>query len=102
MDFEEYSKLAMQTKGKGGDLVLGAIGLTGEAGEVADLIKKVIYHGHDIPTAKLAEELGDVLWYLAYLADAAHIPFGFVAANNLLKLAERYPDGFSEERSRNR
>lgn len=45
-----------------------ALGLAGEAGEVADLIKKVFYHGKPFDRDKLIEEGGDLAWYIAYLA----------------------------------
>ncbi len=48
-----------------------ALGLVGEFGEVCDLIKKAKFHGHDVPAAELAEEIGDVMWYLAECATLA-------------------------------
>lgn len=44
-----------------------AMGLSGETGEVVDLLKKVVGHGHDLDKDKLIKELGDVMWYLAVL-----------------------------------
>ena len=46
-----------------------ALGLTGEAGEVADEVKKCMYQGHPWQPSKIIEELGDVLWYVALMAD---------------------------------
>ncbi len=79
-----------------------ALGLSGESGEVADLIKKHCYHGHDLAVDRVVRELGDVLWYLAVLAGVLGVSLSHVAAVNISKLKERYPDGFSEERSRER
>lgn len=79
-----------------------ALGLTGEAGEVVDQIKKHLFHGHDLDRAKLANELGDVLWYVAQLARAADLTLEEIAAGNIDKLRRRYPEGFSVQASRER
>lgn len=75
------------------------LGVAGEAGEVADLIKKHVGHGHPLDVSKLKYELGDVLWYVAALADICGLTLDDVAAANIEKLRARYPDGFSSERS---
>lgn len=80
-------------------LAVLALGVAGEAGEVADLVKKHVGHGHDLPTEKLVDELGDVLWYLTVLANALGVSLEAVAARNVAKLRRRYPDGFSSEAS---
>ena len=106
MDSADYQREARRTAG--GEkpqyeaLTLGGLGIAGEAGEVADHIKKVVYHQHPLDTAKLAEELGDALWYVAYLCDALGLTLGEVMEANIAKLRARYPDGWSAERSRNR
>jgi len=79
-----------------------ALGLTGESGEVADLIKKWIGHDHPLDLEKLRKELGDVLWYIAAIADNFHIDLSDIAVTNILKLRSRYPDGFSSKMSQNR
>ena len=85
------------------NILYAAIGMCGEAGEVSELIKKYAYHGHTIDTEHLARELGDVLWYVSYMAHLFGYPLGKIMAMNQEKLAKRYPDGkFDEERSRNR
>ena len=85
------------------NVLYAAIGICGEAGEVSELIKKYAYHGHTIDTEHLARELGDVLWYVSYIAHLFGYPLGKIMAMNQEKLAKRYPDGkFDEERSRNR
>jgi NTP pyrophosphatase (non-canonical NTP hydrolase) len=77
-------------------------GLAGESGEVADLIKKQIGHGHDLDKDKLTKELGDVLWYLSQVAQQYEISLSTVATANIEKLRKRYPDGFTEAASKNR
>lgn len=85
------------------NILYAAIGMCGEAGEVSELIKKYAYHGHTIDTEHLARELGDVLWYVSYMAHLFGYSLGEIMAMNQEKLAKRYPDGkFDAERSRNR
>ena len=85
------------------NVLYAAIGMCGEAGEVSELVKKYEYHGHAIDTEHLARELGDVLWYVSYMADLFGYSLGKIMAMNQEKLAKRYPDGkFDADRSRNR
>lgn len=75
------------------------MGLAGEAGEVCDYLKKVVFHGHDLDKQKLCEELGDCLWYIATLATTAGLSMEDVAWGNVQKLKRRYPQGFNYEDS---
>jgi NTP pyrophosphatase (non-canonical NTP hydrolase) len=84
------------------DLLVWSLGLAGEAGEFADMMKKHVGHGHPLNRDKAKKELGDVLWYLATLADGLGLRLSDVADSNIEKLRARYPDGFSSERSINR
>lgn len=106
MNFEEYQeemkRTASQFKITNENLCLGAMGIAGEAGEVADYIKKVVFHSHELSKEKLAEELGDVMWYLAYLSEVIGYSLGEIADMNSKKLRKRYPDGWDEKRSINR
>ena len=52
-----------------------ALGIAGETGEIVDVVKKQLYHGHDDGALALEEEIGDLLWYLANLASLFDIPF---------------------------
>lgn len=83
-------------------LAVASLGLAGEAGEVADHIKKHLGHGHDLDQPSLVKEMGDVLWYLAELCTVLEIDLSEVAGQNLAKLANRYPAGFDQERSKKR
>lgn len=106
MEMDEYQKAALRTANNPQASLAGwsmaAMGLAGEAGEVVDYLKKVLHHGHTLNRDKLTEELSDVLWYVAVLAHINGVPLSEVAAVNVRKLLARYPQGFSEERSRNR
>lgn len=80
-------------------LLNGVMGLCGEAGECIDLVKKNRFQGHRLDFEKLKKELGDVAWYLAVSSYAAGYKFSEVLLENIKKLEERYPEGFSKERS---
>ena len=106
LSLNEYQNLAARTAGAGGEgerrLIISALGLAGEAGEFANMVKKLTAHGHNIAPSILADELGDVLWYVAEAATACGLSLGDLAQKNVEKLQKRYPEGFSEEKSRNR
>jgi NTP pyrophosphatase (non-canonical NTP hydrolase) len=84
--------------------VLAFIGLalTGEAGELANKIKKMVWHNHPQQLEAISEELGDILWYVARGAQLLGIDLETIARQNIIKLEQRYPKGFDPERSRNR
>lgn len=63
-----------------------ALGLCGEAGEVAEQVKKHFFHGHELDKCHMIEELGDVAWYLAVLCDAIGSDLDTVMEENLKKL----------------
>lgn len=96
--FEAYHQAADATRQDDLSLdesfALFALGLAGEAGEVTELVKKALFHGHPLDTVRLRKEIGDVLWYLTMLADAAELTLAECAAGNIDKLRERYPQGF--------
>ena len=98
MTFEEYQKLTRKTRNieltYREQFINGALGLNGEAGEVADLIKKTYFQGHEFCDEKIAQELGDVMWYVALIADCLGMTLEEVAEKNIEKLKKRYPNGF--------
>lgn len=105
MDFNEYQKLAMRTSSDTDDnsLILnGALGLAGESGEVVDHIKKVLFQGHELDKEHLAEELGDICWYLAISSKGLGYDLETIFKMNVDKLIERYPNGFEIDKSVNR
>lgn len=93
-----------------------ALGICGEAGEVADAFKKAIHHGHGfkyrldtdefnpkaVDTYEVAKEIGDIMYYLAVGAHELGYTLQEIAEININKLAKRYPKGFSVEASINR
>jgi NTP pyrophosphatase (non-canonical NTP hydrolase) len=106
MDFTTYQEQAARTLGRDRtheqQLANAALGLAGEAGETADLLKKHLFHDTPLDRDALVKELGDCLWYIAAFATVLDIPMDEIAARNIEKLRKRYPEGFDPERSRNR
>lgn len=104
MNADDYQRQAARTLIDGPDaqysdhqlmLVWNALGLAGEAGEVADSIKKMVFHQHGIDRDVLVKEIGDVLWYVAALCSKLSINMSEVMERNIAKLQTRYPDGYS-------
>lgn len=100
MTFPDYQQRSRRTAiypQLGHNFVYPTLGLVGEAGEVAEKIKKVLRDGAghltDEQRALLALELGDVLWYLAQLATELGLDLEEIAAANLEKLASRQQRG---------
>lgn len=96
MDFDDYQAAAMRTArdvDARDEFMHLVLGLVGEAGEVAEKVKKLV-RDHDSDLARLdrddlASELGDVLWYTAVLANFLGLSLDDVAQRNVAKLADR-------------
>lgn len=105
MTGNEYQSLALRTA-NGLDqkqlLTNGVMGMCGEAGECADMMKKHLFQGHDLDKEHLAKELGDVSWYVAITAYALGYDLDKIFEMNIEKLKARYPEGFDAERSLHR
>lgn len=106
MNANDYQWMCSRTSDSGQShsdrMANAALGLAGEAGEIADIVKKYLHHGHSMDTAHIIKELGDLLWYVAEMASIFDIPLSMVMEININKLHKRYPDGFSSEASINR
>lgn len=106
MTFDEYQQLARRTithdLAERERLTMTALGLVGEAGECSEIVKKHVFHQHPLDRTALEKELGDVLWYVAMLADTCGLSLDDVVAHNIAKLLARYPDGFSAAASQTR
>ena len=97
MKFEEYQSAASRTAlypRRLSNLEYPTLGLTGEAGEVANIVKKIQrdFGGEitDEVRQKLKDELGDVLWYISACADELGLTLEEVAGFNIEKLAKRH------------
>ena len=97
MNFEDYQSEASQTAhypSRLSNLEYPTLGLAGEAGEVANIVKKIQRdHGgviNDEIRAKLKDELGDVLWYISACADELDLTLTEIAEYNVNKLAKRH------------
>lgn len=97
--YEQFVKEGNFTTDERDSKFLAGLGLAGESGEVADIIKKNLLHGKQLDRAHLKEELGDVLWYLIHACHAYDIPIAEVAHGNILKLCLRYPDQYGDPAS---
>jgi NTP pyrophosphatase (non-canonical NTP hydrolase) len=96
-DYQRSSRATAVYPDAGDNLTYPALGLCGEAGEVAEKVKKAIRDDGGVLTderrAALAAELGDVLWYVAQLATEADLDLGAIAEDNLSKLVSRRERG---------
>ena len=106
MVLNEYQALAQRTSNRAlemkGHLLNGVLGLAGEAGECADLVKKHYFQDARPIHDALIDELGDVMWYVAETAAALGVSLEEVAKHNVEKLKKRYPEGFEADRSLHR
>ena len=100
MHAHEYQDRALETAiypNRGANFVYPALGLVGEAGEVADKLKKVIRDGNGVLTDAVkdavAAELGDTMWYIAVLASEIGYNLDEIMAKNLSKLNSRKQRG---------
>ena len=98
-DFNAYQRNASSTAiyPEEHRILYPALGLAGEAGEVANKVKKLIRDGPDKRPdtwrEDIASEIGDVLWYCAALATDLELTLGYIASQNELKLSKRKANG---------
>ncbi|HFU7075477.1 nucleoside triphosphate pyrophosphohydrolase family protein [Bacillus cereus] len=116
-ELDKYQEAALRTwntnQDFGGRVLNAALGLSGESGEVADIVKKAVFHGNGFDPAhcpgeeegnthKIALELGDILYYISIMSHEMGYTLEDIAQMNIAKLAKRYPEGFSREASQAR
>ena len=103
--FDDYSRTVIdKTWGFSGrlethkdHLVNAVMGLVGEAGEVANVLKKSLYHLPRDYKERFIDELGDVWYYLIKTHNLLEIPIEDALHYNQQKLMARYPDRFAKE-----
>lgn len=99
MTFSEYQELVKETAiyPSTHRVLYPALGMAGEAGEVANKVKKIIRDGVENQPESwrtdIAKEIGDVLWYCAALAHDLNVPLSLIAAQNRDKLLARKEKG---------
>jgi NTP pyrophosphatase (non-canonical NTP hydrolase) len=84
------------------NLLHAAIGCATETGEIQDALKRHVFYGKELDEPNLVEELGDVLWYVALLCHTLNVDLEDAMKKNIEKLAERYPDKFTQTDAINR
>ena len=98
-DLDMYQKVALTTAiyPREQAIIYPTLGLTGEAGEVANKVKKIIRDGSNkndnSMVSEIKSEIGDCLWYIAVLADDIGCKLSDIANTNLIKLANRKEKG---------
>lgn len=103
MNFLEYqanaNRTAKQFNHQPTDLVHAALGLATEAGEFTTEVKRAFIYDKPISQEMvdhMAEELGDVLWYVALAAEHLGVSMNRIAEANIAKLRQRFPDAYSD------
>lgn len=85
-----------------GGVLNASLGLSGEVGELNDMIKKWIFHEKELDTTHIKKEIGDICWYIAMMCESFGFDMDEVLQMNIEKLKARYPEGFSTVLANNR
>jgi NTP pyrophosphatase (non-canonical NTP hydrolase) len=86
-------------------ILTASIGMSSEAGEFSDIIKKIVFQGKEVNEETIRHlklELGDVMWYISQACMALNVSLEEVIRMNIEKLEKRYPGGFEAVRSNNK
>ena len=115
MEGREYVRNAIKTESKNFDeigerlglvqnqrLLHAGMGLATESGEFLDALKKHLFYGKELDKINLGEEIGDLFWYCAIIADELGLHFDEIMNQNINKLRTRYGDKFTEEKAQHR
>ncbi len=115
MNSEEYIKKAMRTETAAKPhlsllqfrFLHAAMGLSTEANEILDAMKKNIYYDRPLDIINIIEELGDIFWYCAQMIDTlnsngCNVTFEYLMDTNIAKLKKRYPYRFTEQDANSR
>lgn len=115
MNSKDYQENALKTEANDFDvigprlnhtksirLLHAGMGMTTEAGEFIDQLKKHLFYGKTLDEVNLGEEIGDLLWYIAIAADELNMDISQIMQTNIDKLKARFPDKFTEHDAQNR
>ena len=98
-DYQSFVESLDDLDGQGSNihrLLTAAVGMSAEAGEFTEIVKKMVFQGkpwNDANKHHLVTELGDIMWYVANACMALDVSFDDVVATNVKKLEKRYPGG---------
>jgi NTP pyrophosphatase (non-canonical NTP hydrolase) len=105
-DLDDYQDMLDRCSDDGRDetlkLLHACMGISTEAGELLDVMKKYLAYGRIIDRVNLAEECGDVLWYVAIILRTLGLSFEDVMQMNINKLEKRFPEKFTADKANNR
>ena len=79
------------------DLMHSALGLSSEAGEFTDAVKKTLVYGKALDKENLLEDLGDLCWFIALACEVLNVEMTDIMEQNIEKLKKRYPEKYSDE-----
>lgn len=98
MDYESFVAARFTKRHEGDDgLMHCAVGISGEAGELLDAVKKLWVYGKPLDLVNAVEELGDIEFYLEAMRSLLGVSRGQVLYANMEKLRKRYPEKYSDE-----
>lgn len=85
-----------------GGVINAALGLSGEVGELNDMLKKWVFHEKQLDVEHLKREISDVCWYLTLMCDSFEFNLDEIMQINIDKLKARYPQGFDTYKANHR
>ena len=107
MNLSEYKDLAARTAKvyhepevvsiPGMNIIHAGLGIAGESGELVDAIKKALIYGKELDIENIKEDIGDIFWYIALLANSLNLDLNEILDNNISKLQLRYPEKYSDQ-----
>jgi NTP pyrophosphatase (non-canonical NTP hydrolase) len=108
-DADAFEYRIQELRGEGFEthrLLTAAVGMSAEAGEFTEVVKKIIFQGKPVTEENLfhmKRELGDIMWYVAQACMGLDTDFDEILSMNVEKLSARYPEGtFDVHYSENR
>ena len=96
------NKISNTSKYDVGGILNAALGLSGEVGELNDILKKWIFHEKNLDVEHTKKEIGDIMWYVAMMCESFGWNLDDILQMNVDKLKQRYPDGFDVELANHR
>jgi NTP pyrophosphatase (non-canonical NTP hydrolase) len=108
-DFEAFVYRLQELEGQefpSERLLTAAVGMSAEAGEFTEVVKKIVFQGKPVTEENLfhlKRELGDIMWYVAQACMGLNVSLDEIIEMNVEKLSSRYPEGaFDVHYSENR